>query len=46
MSNALAEIESEPMTPEVKHFVEFIRSSERGIMAGESELAGFMFDEE
>ena len=45
-SNALAEIESEPMTPEVAHFVDFIRKSERGIMAGESELAGFMFDEE
>ena len=45
-SNALAEIESEPMTPEVAHFVDFIRNSERGIMAGESELAGFMFDEE
>ena len=45
-SNALSEIESEPTTPEVKHFVDFIRSSERGIMAGESELAGFMFDEE
>ena len=45
-SNALAEIESEPMTPEVEHFVKFIRESERGIMAGESELAGFLFDKE
>ena len=45
-SNAIAEISSEAMTPEVEHFVKFIQSSERGIMAGESELAGFMFDEE
>ena len=45
-SNALAEIEKDTLTPEVEHFVEFIRSSERGIMAGESELAGFLFDEE
>ncbi|MBO5722296.1 MAG: hypothetical protein J6S19_04195, partial [Lentisphaeria bacterium] len=45
-SNALAEIESEAMTPEVAHFAEFIRSSERGIMAGASDLDGFMFDEE
>ncbi len=45
-SNALAEIESEPMTPEVAHFVQFIRASERGIMAGESELAGFLNDDD
>lgn len=45
-SNALSEIESEPMIGEVQHFVDFIRASERGIMAGASDLAGFMFDEE
>ena len=45
-SNALSEIEKESMTPEVEHFVNFIRSSERGIMAGESELAGFLFEDE
>ena len=44
-SNALAEIEKEAMTPEVEHFVNFIRTSERGIMAGESELAGFLFED-
>ena len=44
-SNALSEIEKESMTPEVEHFVNFIRSSERGIMAGESELAGFLFED-
>ena len=45
-SNALTEIESEPIPVEVQHFVEFIRDSERGIMAGESELAAFLLDEE
>jgi UDP-N-acetylglucosamine acyltransferase len=45
-SNALNEIESETLTPEVAHFVKFIRESERGIMAGESELAGFLADGE
>ena len=45
-TNALAEIEKSVMTPEVKHFADFIRSSERGIMAGESELAGFLFEDE
>ncbi len=32
--NALAEIRCVEMTPEVDHFSEFIRQSERGIMAG------------
>ena len=45
-TNALAEIESQPMTPEVAHFADFIRQSERGIMAGASDLDGFMFDED
>lgn len=44
--NALREIEAGEMTPEVRHFVEFIHASGRGIMAGESELAGFPDDEE
>ena len=39
-TNALAEIESMPMRPpEVDHFVEFIRKTERGIMPGDPELA-------
>ncbi|MBE6370433.1 MAG: acyl-ACP--UDP-N-acetylglucosamine O-acyltransferase [Lentisphaerae bacterium] len=45
-SNALSEIENDGLTEETAHFVKFIRESERGIMAGESELAGFLFDEE
>ena len=39
-SNALAEIESVPdRPPEVDHFVEFIRATDRGIMPGDPALA-------
>ncbi len=39
-SNALAEIEKEaPLPPEVAHFVQFIRATERGIMPGDPALA-------
>ena len=38
-SNALAKIESEyPAFPEARHFVEFIRTTERGIMPGDPVL--------
>jgi UDP-N-acetylglucosamine acyltransferase len=38
-TNALAEIEKTPdLLPEVRHFVQFIRSTERGIMPGDPEL--------
>ena len=37
-ANALAAIEAEPETPDVEHFVDFIRHSERGIMPGDPEL--------
>ncbi len=36
--NALAEICSGPMTPEVEHFVDFIRKSERGVMPGDPRI--------
>ena len=45
-TNALNEIESAGTTPETAHFVQFIRESKRGIMAGESTLAGFPDDDE
>lgn len=37
-ANALAAIEAEPVTPDVAHFVDFIRRSERGIMPGDPDL--------
>ena len=39
-ANALAEIEAMPeKMPELEHFVHFIRTTERGIMPGDPELA-------
>ena len=37
-ANALAAIEAGPVTPDVEHFVDFIRHSDRGIMPGDPEL--------
>jgi UDP-N-acetylglucosamine acyltransferase len=34
LRHALAEVESGPVTPEVAHLLEFIRSSQRGVCAG------------
>lgn len=36
--NAVAEIRKEPVTPEVEHFIEFVTTTERGIMSGDPKL--------